>query len=121
MPDALARALVGDVEEILGPPLQLRGGNDRVMLQSVELGAVTDRHLVAKVRLRYQKRRGFPKYSTSGVAHARFTIYPGNNGEMCLSDLAVERVEMNRVPKWLDGKWVAKRLQGRLPGEVCAK
>ena len=121
MPEALARALVHDLEEMLAPPEQLRGGAHKVMLQSVELGDWNERHLTARVRLRYQKTRGFPHYSTSGTAHARFTIYPGTNGEMCLSDLAVEKVEMNRVPKWLDGPWLTKRLNGRLPGEVCAK
>lgn len=121
MPESVARALVHDLEEMLAPPGQINGGSHRVMLQGIELGDWNEKHLTAHVRLRYQKTKGFPQYSTSGVAHARWTIYPGNNGEYCLSDVTVEKVELNRTPAWLDGAWVAKKLDDRLPDEVCAK
>jgi hypothetical protein len=121
MPQPLARALVRDLEEMLEPPAKMHGGTHRVMLESVELGSFDEKHLVAHVRLRYQKTKGFPKYSTSGLVHARFRVYPGTNGEICLADLAVDKVDLNRVPDWLDGPWVTKWLSGKLPGEVCAK
>ena len=121
MPEPVARALVHDLDELLSPPEKIRGGSHRVMLQAIELGEWNEKHLTARVRLRYQKTKGFPQYSTSGVAHARFTIYPGTNGEYCLSGVTVEQVELNRTPDWLDGAWVAKKLDDRLPNEVCAK
>jgi len=121
MPETLARALVRDVEGMLEPPAKMHGGTHRVVLESVELGSFDEKHVVAHMRLRYQKTKGFPKFSTSGLAHVRFRVYPGTKGEMCLADLAVEQVDLNRVPDWLDAAWVTKWLSEKLPGEVCAK
>src|SRR5262245_3399926 len=79
MSDGVARALVHDLSEMIAPPEQLQGGGNKVILQGIELGNVDDKHLNARIRLRYQKSKGFPQYSTSGVAHARWTVYPGND------------------------------------------
>jgi hypothetical protein len=121
MPPELARTLVRDLEEMLKPPSSLRGGAHRVRLQGIELAEWNERHFDVRLRLRYQHTRGFPKFSTSGTAIARFTVYPGNDGEMCINDVVVQKPDLNRVPEWLDGAWLTKRLKQRFPNEVCAK
>jgi hypothetical protein len=118
---AIANAIVRDLEDILDPPARWRGGGHHVWLQTIELEDWDSRYLTAKLRLRYQKTRGFPHFSTSGAAHVRLTIYPGNNGEVCVSDYKVVGHDLNRVPKWLDNAWLEKKFKGKLPGEVCAK
>jgi len=81
-------------------------------------------------KIRYQKTRGFPQFSTSGEVRlasplvARVTYSPGapptvHQAAACLTSIDVTGLNLNNVPNWLDSTWIKQWLDGQLANRMC--
>lgn len=92
--------------------------------------------LEMRLRVRYQKTRGFPQYSTSGTARIRSPVAvrvnhtPVRRGaklaasqmqsaDVCLTDVDVIALNLRRVPNWLDNTWIRKIINEKLSNQHC--
>jgi hypothetical protein len=119
---AVVNAIARDYSQILKVPAMFKGkGGDRVWVQSLEVLAWDGKTLDVTMRLRYEKTRGFPHFSTSGTALGHFRLFPGTKAEFCADNLTVSDMNLNRMPKWFTNKWLQDKLNKKMPSEVCAQ
>jgi len=119
---AVVNAIVLDYNQILHVPAKFKGkGGDQVWVQSLEVLAWDGKTLDVTIRLRYEKTRGFPHFSTSGTALGHFRLFPGTKAEFCADNLTVTDMNLNRMPKWFTNKWLQDKMNKKMPSEVCAQ
>lgn len=92
--------------------------------------------LEMRLRVRYQKTRGVPQYSTSGQARLRSPVAVRVNhspvprgaklaasqvqsADVCLTDVDVIALNLKRVPNWLDNTWIRKIANRKLSNQHC--
>lgn len=84
--------------------------------------------ITVRARIRYQKTRGFPQFSTSGDMKFRtpvevriqhpFALQSGaaipadqiTGARACLTNINVTDLNLNNVPNWLDDGWIKEKL-----------
>lgn len=118
-------------------PQKFSDRGHHITLSNPELTGLECPNLTISVRIdvRYQKTRGFPQFSSKGKLRfrsplvARVTYLIRSVGKIeraqvtealaCLTDIDVTEYNLRRVPNWLDNAYMRKKLNERLPDQVC--
>lgn len=118
-------------------PVRYSKNGKHVTIKAPRLIEVNCPDLNVSVRnmIRYKKTRGVPQYSTRGKLRfaaelvAQLNLRRGaaepiqasdvRSASACMTGLKVTRLDLRRIPNWLDNTWVRNRLNKDLNGKLC--